>query len=148
MGNSKFILACIFPAIIAISVPFEAKSQEMKSINDFVQGNLSSKNKSTEFFVGMRCYAIYSVFSFYLDDNAQTQMASNFKVLAGKAFDFALANREKSSDDYISSQAKMMVDGYVERFLKSKALTGNGTDDTVIENDLSTCGYIFGGAGK
>lgn len=148
MGNSKFILACIFPAIIAISSPFEAKSQEMKSINDFVQGNLNSKNKSTEFFVGMRCYAIYSVFSFYLNDNAQTQMASNFKALAGKAFDFALANREKSSDDYISSQAKMMVDGYVERFLKAKALTGNGTDDPVIENDLSTCGYIFGGGGK
>lgn len=133
----------VFLALWAFMGPAPSIAQEMSTIDNFIYQNRGSNNKLTEMFVGLRCSSVYKMMSIYLKENNINDLSKKYDEASDAALMFAYENREKSTVDYMGGQIKIMSVAYAERFLRAKALTGNGTDDDVIEADIKTCGMIF-----
>jgi hypothetical protein len=136
--------------------PLAASSgAQMKSIGEFLAGNSASTNGSSEVFVGLRCHALYTIFSVHFDHNSGNDLGTEKAKIRGEvieqlkqssaaAINFALENRNKATSQFILGQSKIMIDSYADAFATAKARTGSGVDDPVIAADLKTCGELFG----
>lgn len=138
MKIQKYLLAFAF-----LTLPATLRSQEMSTIKKFIQENSKSKNGSTEIFIGLRCSSLYILMGAYTDNNQMKSQSENFRSLSNYALKFAYDNSKDKNIDYLSSQMEIMTSAYKDRFLKSKALTGNFSDDPIISADLDTCSEVF-----
>ena len=129
--------------LVALGMAASANAQEMAPIDKFIEQNAKATNGGTEVFVGLRCASLFRLMSIYLSDNKMDDEAGRFKGASENAFKFAAGSQEPKNEDYLIGQVKIMLEGYKDRFLKAKALTGNFSDDPVIRADMKTCSDIF-----
>ena len=132
-----------FTVLVALSSPISASAPEMRPIKDFLIENADASNGGTEVFIGLRCSSIFSIMEKYAADNGMADASTKFKEASFAALKFAADNQNPFDKGYISGQMKLMIESYADRFLKSKAMTGNFSDDEVISSDIETCGEIF-----
>ena len=128
-----------------LSFSVYAEETQMVPIEEFLKGENSDKDEpgdAAKTFVGLRCTSLLLIWSKYLQDNGENELAQKFERSAQLAL--GLAQSVKSFDEeYGRAQIRIMVDGYKERWLKAKAMTGNVSDDRIIRSDLAFCGRVF-----
>lgn len=129
--------------ISALGMDAPAAAQEMAPIDKFIEQNAQATNAGTEVFVGLRCASLFMLISIYAGNNKMDDQAAKFKEASQSAFKFAADSQKPKNDEYLVGQVKIMLEAYKDRFLKAKALTGNFSDDPVINADMKTCLDVF-----
>jgi hypothetical protein len=129
--------------LLSIPAVLHAAPPEMQSIDQFLAANLDNKTGVAEVHLGLRCSSLFSVMQRFTADNHMQKEADRFNTAADAALEFAFEYQNPKNNDYLAGQLKIMLEAYVERFLISKARTGNFSDDKIISDDLRTCSNIF-----
>ena len=138
LGISTFLL--LFPLLAS------SEQMEMQSISRFLEGEKTPGPTAAQF-VSLRCGALLNMLAAYTKDNGLPEKAAQFRTLADVAVASAIKTSKPPSEEFILGQIKLMTEGYTQRWLKAKALTGNFSDDLVIQSDLPVCLKVFGNVG-
>jgi hypothetical protein len=134
------VLALIGMLLTANTLAIET---EMQPIAKFLEGESTLSDAGVQF-VGLRCFALFSILSAYSNDNGMPDKGARFEKAGDVALARAIEASKRLNQDFLQGQIKLMVDGYTQRWLKAKALTGNFSDDSVISADLPVCTGLFG----
>ena len=131
--------------MLSFSFSAYAEDTEMVPIEEFLKSEGSGKDEfgdAAKTFVGLRCTSLYLIWSSLLRDSGENDLAQKFDRIAELALGLAQSVKP-FNEDYSRAQIRIMVDGYKDRWLKAKAMTGNASDDQVIRSDMHVCAQIF-----
>ncbi len=129
--------------IVLGSASAMAAEPEMAPIEDFLAQNLNSKNGAVEVHVGLRCYSLFRIMSFYTENNNMAETSKKYKDSSLTFLEMASKAQSPKNQSYLLGQVDIMISSYINRFLKAKALTGNFSDDPVISKDMKFCSDIL-----
>jgi hypothetical protein len=132
----------IWPIFFAPAICFAATPPAMEPIEEFLAENVGSDSGGVEVYVGLRCYSLFRVMSIYAKDNNLNEEAERFSEASNTFLQVAENSQNPKNMKYLVSQIKFMIEGYTERFLQSKALTGNFSEDSVIKADMAFCSSL------
>lgn len=142
MRRSRHLAALL---ILLCSTPAMAAEPEMEPIESFVQQNANSKNGGVEVYVGLRCYSLFAIMSYYTGTNNMSDASKKFDETSSIYLEMAAKSQNPKNPAYLVGQAKIMIESYTDRFLKAKARTGNFSDDPVIAKDMKFCSDLTKG---
>lgn len=118
---------------------------EMQTIDKYISQNDFQKNPGASRFIFMRCASLYTLIGASFISNQETKQIAQKLIADGEKILDTLIKQNPLDKKYINDQAILMLEGYKERFLKAKALTGNFSDDPIIKADTQTCEFILKG---
>lgn len=129
--------------IMAGSSSAMAAEPEMEPIESFLQQNLNSTNGGVEVYVGLRCYSLFRLMSYYTENNNLLEQSKELKDSSEIFLQIAKESQNPKNESYLLGQIEIMIPSYVDRFLVAKARTGNFSDDQVIAKDMKFCSSIM-----
>ncbi len=142
MRRSSHLAALL---ILLGSTPAMAAEPEMEPIENFLQQNANSKNGGVEVYIGLRCYSLFKIMSYYAETNNMADMSKKFDDASSTYLEIAAKIQNPKNQSYLVGQAKIMIESYTDRFLTAKARTGNFSDDPVIAQDMKFCSDLMKG---
>lgn len=140
----RFSLPAAF-LILLSSASTMAVEPEMEPIENFLRQNSNSKNGVVEVYIGLRCYSLFKIMSYYAETNNMSKESKEFDETSSIYLEIAAKSQNPKNPAYLVGQAKLMIESYTDRFLKAKARTGNFSDDPVIAEDMKFCSDLMKG---
>jgi len=144
MGMAFRAIVSTLSLCVVLSWTSNCLAQEMTTIEKYMEQNDFERNPGAAEFIFLRCASLYTVIGVGIGQNAGLHKESQAYIEGGKQFlGFLAAIPNPSSAKHVGDQMQRMVEAYRERWLRSKALTGNFSDDPIIRSDGPICSKLL-----
>lgn len=136
-GSLRFVLFMFLGTFLIPSG--NAVSQEMTTIERYMEQNNFNSNPGAAEHVFLRCASILLLAGGYLQQTPDLVATGKAFSDSGNEFLDLAARIPRFNQQFGLDQVNRMTDAYKERWLRAKAATGNFSDDPIIRSDIKTC---------